>query len=299
MSMTLLSTELITTTWKNESFYYEVCLIVSQFGRKPVPFKESSTSTTSCDRASPSFAPMIYPLGGVAGIVMATVTQDLPFSPSPALRARPDCKKLVLLGEIGGIEKYRVIDVVEKVIMKKPIAQALVFYMQSSHEISTPTNSHNLDEFSVYLGKVTQTYPELAKLVLAAFGPPSVADLVGLCGYLKALGTVPHDPYSVCEPVPIRDFGTWKSEYACGYMEGFPYYMRPLSLHLPGMVREEITSQLKPGLRHEGVLPLTVTCAVIDLYTEIEDFRYADDLTARILTAMRNRTLRVNLEGTN
>ncbi|KAM6489851.1 hypothetical protein JOM56_014663 [Amanita muscaria] len=59
------------------------------------------------------------------GIVMATVTQDLPFSPSPALRARPDCKKLVLLGEIGGIEKYRVIDVVEKVIMKKPIAQAL------------------------------------------------------------------------------------------------------------------------------------------------------------------------------
>ncbi|KIL59300.1 hypothetical protein M378DRAFT_14913 [Amanita muscaria Koide BX008] len=56
---------------------------------------------------------------------MATVTQDLPFSPSPALRARPDCKKLVLLGEIGGIEKYRVIDVVEKVIMKKPIVQAL------------------------------------------------------------------------------------------------------------------------------------------------------------------------------
>jgi len=33
----------------------------------------------------------------------------------------PECKMLVLLGEVGGIEEYRVIDAVEKGIIKKPI----------------------------------------------------------------------------------------------------------------------------------------------------------------------------------
>ncbi|KAK2464715.1 hypothetical protein APHAL10511_003291 [Amanita phalloides] len=33
----------------------------------------------------------------------------------------PDCKMLVLLGEVGGIEEYRVIDAVKKGIIKKPI----------------------------------------------------------------------------------------------------------------------------------------------------------------------------------
>jgi ATP citrate (pro-S)-lyase len=33
----------------------------------------------------------------------------------------PDCKMLVLLGEVGGIEEYRVIDAVKKSIIKKPI----------------------------------------------------------------------------------------------------------------------------------------------------------------------------------
>ncbi|KAI0795618.1 ATP-citrate synthase [Abortiporus biennis] len=35
--------------------------------------------------------------------------------------ADPDCKMLVLLGEVGGIEEYRVIDAVKKGIIKKPI----------------------------------------------------------------------------------------------------------------------------------------------------------------------------------
>ena len=33
----------------------------------------------------------------------------------------PDCKMLVLLGEVGGIEEYRVIEAVKKGIIKKPI----------------------------------------------------------------------------------------------------------------------------------------------------------------------------------
>lgn len=33
----------------------------------------------------------------------------------------PDCKMLVLLGEVGGIEEYRVIDAVKKGVIKKPI----------------------------------------------------------------------------------------------------------------------------------------------------------------------------------
>ena len=33
----------------------------------------------------------------------------------------PECKMLVLLGEVGGIEEYRVIDAVKKGIIKKPI----------------------------------------------------------------------------------------------------------------------------------------------------------------------------------
>lgn len=35
--------------------------------------------------------------------------------------ADPDCKMLVLLGEVGGIEEYRVIEAVKKGIIKKPI----------------------------------------------------------------------------------------------------------------------------------------------------------------------------------
>lgn len=35
--------------------------------------------------------------------------------------ADPDCKMLVLLGEVGGIEEYRVIEAVQKGIIKKPI----------------------------------------------------------------------------------------------------------------------------------------------------------------------------------
>ena len=33
----------------------------------------------------------------------------------------PECKLLVLLGEVGGIEEYRVIEAVKKGIIKKPI----------------------------------------------------------------------------------------------------------------------------------------------------------------------------------
>jgi len=35
--------------------------------------------------------------------------------------ADPECKMLVLLGEVGGIEEYRVIDAVKKGVIKKPI----------------------------------------------------------------------------------------------------------------------------------------------------------------------------------
>src|SRR5258708_3425013 len=35
--------------------------------------------------------------------------------------ADPDCKMLVLLGEVGGVEEYRVIDAVRKGVIKKPI----------------------------------------------------------------------------------------------------------------------------------------------------------------------------------
>ena len=35
--------------------------------------------------------------------------------------ADPDCKMLVLLGEVGGIEEYRVIEAVQKGVIKKPI----------------------------------------------------------------------------------------------------------------------------------------------------------------------------------
>lgn len=35
--------------------------------------------------------------------------------------ADPDCKLLVLLGEVGGVEEYRVIDAVRKGLIKKPI----------------------------------------------------------------------------------------------------------------------------------------------------------------------------------
>ncbi|KIL59624.1 hypothetical protein M378DRAFT_169010 [Amanita muscaria Koide BX008] len=86
---------------------------------------------------------------------------------------------------------------------------------------------------------------------------------------MKKIGPDHYHRYKYFEPVEIPDVGIWREEYACGHVEGFQYYMRPLSFHLPANLRPEIMAQMP------------------------RDYEDADDLTRKILDAVQNQTLPV------
>ncbi len=88
--------------------------VLGQLAMFPSPEACRTSSTTSCHSRRTEHT-RVLPLAAIATPGSTFIDHLLRYE------ADPECKMLVLLGEVGGIEEYRVIDAVKSGKIKKPI----------------------------------------------------------------------------------------------------------------------------------------------------------------------------------